>query len=360
MNIFVALLAFCLCCSVFSIIMKRLALKHLIVSRRFLKPAVYCGDQSEMVETIINDHFAFIPWLRIESRISPYLHFGSLDNLEVRGDMYHRSLFSVMPYQKIVRRHRVTFLRRGIYNVGSAALTAGDVTGMFRSGREQQLEMSITVFPRLLGPEEMPQPLQELSGSWSRERQLLKDPFLVRGIREYQPGDPIRDIHWPASARMQTLQVRIHDDESHMHVMVLINGQLREDQWDDLMDYEQEPIEYLISMAATLCIQTMQQGMKAGFSTNLLFADGPENECAYVSPDESDGNDEYLLSRFAMLKIHRVISFPSFLSWVTIPDNTKVLVLSSYDSESIQEKLAELRAKGYSVSFYLPGGAVDA
>ena len=80
-----------------------------------------------MIETIVNDRLAVIPWLRIESRISPYLRFGRQDNLEVRGEMYHRSLFTVMPYQKIVRHHRVTFLRRGIYNVGTAALTAGDI-----------------------------------------------------------------------------------------------------------------------------------------------------------------------------------------------------------------------------------------
>ncbi len=360
MNIVVVLLTFCLCCFVFSMIMNRIGLKNLMISRRFLEPAVFCGEQSEMVETIINDHFAIIPWLRIESRISPYLHFGSLDNLEVRGDMYHRSLFSIMPYQKIVRRHRVTFLRRGIYNVGTAALTAGDVTGMFRSGREQSLNMSITVFPRILGPEEMPMPLRELSGSWSRERQLLKDPFLVRGIREYQPGDAMRDIHWPASARMQSLQVRVHDDESHLHLLVLINGQLREDQWDDLMDYEQDAIEYLLSLAATLCIQAMQQGMKAGFSGNITFADGPEDECAYVSPDASEGNDEFLLARFAAVKIHRVLSFPSFLSWVPIPDNTMVVVLSAYDSESIQEKLKDLQDQGHRVTMYVSGGFANA
>ncbi|MBQ6528453.1 MAG: DUF58 domain-containing protein [Clostridia bacterium] len=356
MSILVTLLAFLLCCFLFSVIMNRVGLKNLVLSRRFQKPAVFCGETSEMVETIINDHLAVIPWLRVESRISPYLHFGTLDNLEVRGEMYHRSLFTVMPYRKIIRHHRVTFLRRGIYNVGSAALTAGDITGMFRSTREQLLNMSVTVFPRILPPEEMPHPLQELSGNWSRERQLLKDPFLVRGIREYQLGDPIRDIHWPASARMQTLQVRIHDDEAHMHVMVLINGQLRDDQWDDLMDYEQERIEYLISVAATLCLQAMRQGMRAGFSGNIAFTDGDDRECAYVSPDMADGNEEYLLSRFAALKIHRVLSFPSFLADVKIPENTSLVILSAYSSEAILEKVSALRTHGYPTSLQVIGG----
>lgn len=220
--------------------------------------------------------------------------------------------------------------------------------------------MSVTVFPRLLDPEEMPLPLQELTGNWTRERQLLKDPFLVRGIREYQTGDPIRDIHWPASARMQSLQVRIHDDESHMHLMVLVNGQLRDDQWDDLMDYEQDQIERLISVAATLCVQVIRQGMKAGFSSNIAFSDRQENECAYLHPDEIDGNEEFFLARLAALKIHRVISFPSFLSSVAIPEETKVVILSCYDSESIQEKLSELREQGHSIAFHVIGGDADA
>ena len=53
MNILVLLLAFFLCCALFSLVMNRVGLKHLLMSRRFLKPAVFCGEQSEMIETIV-------------------------------------------------------------------------------------------------------------------------------------------------------------------------------------------------------------------------------------------------------------------------------------------------------------------
>ena len=358
MSILVILLVFIALFLLINLMMEKVALKHLVLLRRFKQPAVFCGEESEMVETIINDRPVPIPWLRVESRISPYLRFGRQENLEVRGEMYHRSLFSVMPYQQIVRHHRVRFLRRGIYNVGSAALTAGDVTGLFHASREQALSMTVTVFPRLMDPEDMPQPLQILSGNWSRERQLLKDPFLVKGIREYQIGDPVRDIHWPASARMQSLQVRIHDDEAHMHLMVLMNGQLRDDQWDDLMDYEQDAIEYLISVAATLCMEALQQGMRAGFAANLPFLDGSERECAFLLPEAGAGRDEFLLSRMAALKIRRVLSFPSFLSDIRLPDNTETVILSCYESAAIHERVSNLIAEGHKVYLMVLGGDV--
>ena len=129
-------------------------------------------------------------------------------------------------------------------------------------------------------------------------------------------------------------------------IYATVNGQLRDDQWDDLMDYEQDKIEALISIAATVCIQVMHQGMKAGLSGNISFSDGPENECAYLAPDEIDGNEEYFLARLAALRIHRVISFPSFLSAVHIPEVTipEVSIIKG-DAKSISIGAASILAK---------------
>ncbi len=352
MSILVVLVIFLAVCFVFSLLMERVGVRNLFISRKFLRPAVFCGDTSEMVETIINDRPIFIPWLRVESRISPCLRFGKQENLSISGDMYHLSLFSVMPYQKIVRHHRVTFLRRGVYNVGSAALTAGDLTGMFHATREQQLDMSVMVYPRILSDSEMPVPLRQLSGNWSRERHLLKDPFLVRNIRAYVPGDPIRDIHWPASARMQQLQVKIHDDEARLNVLVLLNGQTREDQWDDLMDYEQDQIEHLISVAATLCRQALKQGLKAGFGANLCQTEGDERESTYVPMDQMPGMEEKILSAMARIRFHRTLRFPSFLRTVPMDEGMDVVVLSVYDSDEIREAVEEKKRSGCRITLY--------
>jgi len=72
--------------------------------------------------------------------------------------------------------------------------------------------MPITVFPRPVTPSELDDPRavagDEDGALWQPKPDWGGD-FL--GLREFQPGDPIKHIHWPASARSQRLVVREYD-----------------------------------------------------------------------------------------------------------------------------------------------------
>ena len=168
----------------------RYGLKHLWCSRAFSTDALLEGESCELVEIVRNDKPILIPWLRLESRISPHLHLGNQENLNVSGEMYYCSLFTMAPYQQIKRRYKVRFTRRGYYDLGNASLTVGDVLGLFKIQRNQELSAPICIYPQLLEQEDLPSPISRLTGELVRRRQLLEDPFLVRGIRAYRPGDP--------------------------------------------------------------------------------------------------------------------------------------------------------------------------
>ena len=85
----------------------------------------------------------------------------------------------------------------------------------------------------LLEEEEIPALMSRLLGDLSRRQQLLRDPFMVRGIRPYQPGDPVRDIHWPATAKTGETQVRIHDYTTRTRLLVVLNVQAEDVQWSN-------------------------------------------------------------------------------------------------------------------------------
>ena len=101
-------------------------LKGLTCSRSFSRSTAFEGESGEMIEVVRNDRPLMIPWLRVESQISPHLQLGRQENLNVSGSRYYRSLFTLMPYQQVKRRHKVRFLHRGVYDLGSASLTVGD------------------------------------------------------------------------------------------------------------------------------------------------------------------------------------------------------------------------------------------
>ena len=330
----------------------KFGLRGLQCTRAFSRVAVFEGDEGEMIEVVRNDRPMLVPWLRVESHISPHIRLGSQDNLDVSGSRYYCSLFTLLPYQQVKRRHKVRFLHRGVYDLGSASLSVGDVLGFFQQTREQQMHVPVTVFPRLLPDSELPQPLSLLLGETVSRRQLLTDPFLVRGIREYLPGDPVRDIHWPATARMGTAQVRVFDHTARMKLLVILNVQRKDTQWGDfLMEYEEGEIEYGISVAATMCVNALRNGLSAGFATNMPF--GEEKESVVMLPAGGAAREEELLAAFARLSVVRTLAFPLFLDTLTDVTDMDVLVLSCYDSPDVQAGLDKLRRQGNQVTLHL-------
>ena len=333
----------------------RRGLKKLSCVRSFSKSAVFQGDEGEMIETVRNDSPAMTPWLRLESRISPHLRLGKQENLDISWQMHYCSVFTLMPYQQIRRTHKVTFLRRGLYDLGNATLTAGDLLGIRQRHIQQDLSATVTVYPKLLGEEHLPALNSLLTGSPSNRIQLTSDPFLVRGIRPYLPGDPIRDIHWPATARTGQAQVRIHDYTTRTRLLVVVNGQCEDAQWYDRVPEELEPeIEFGISLAATVCVRGLQEGLCVGLATNMPIKE--TKSPTVMLPEEGTGRDEELLTAFAQLDTVRAQHFVTLLDSLLTVSGMDILVLSRYDSDSIQQRLAQLRGCGNRVAFHLLEG----
>ncbi len=333
-----------------------LGLKRLSCSRAFSKTALFEGESCELVEVVRHDCPYFIPWLRLESRISPYLKLGNQENLDVNGEAYYRSLFVLPPYRRIRRRHKVKFTHRGYYDLGNASLTVGDVLGLYKSQRQQMLSAPIYVYPRLLDSDELPAPVSRMTGELVRKRQLLADPFLVRGIRPYQPGDPVRDIHWPATARTQQVQVRLRDYSAQTRLLVVLNCQRMDLQWDDyLPEKDAEISEYAISLAASICVQAIRAGLAAGIAANMPMDDS-RSGTTLILPGEGSVQEEKILAACARMKVVRSAKFPAFLEMLEEYSGLDIFVLSRYESESLNRSLEALRQRGNQVSFYQIGG----
>jgi len=354
MSIFDFLLALLLLYAAWTLTVE-LGLKKLSCSRRFSRSAFFEGETGEIIEVVRNDRPFLIPWLRVESRISPHLRLGRQDNLHVSGQMYYCSFFTLMPYQQILRRHRVAFLHRGAYDLGNAALTTGDIFGFARFSRNQALSAPVLVYPRILEPESLPLPVSAILGELVRRHTLARDPFLVKGIREYQPGDPVRDIHWPATARTGQTQVRIHDQTVRARLLVVLNVQPADLQWTAyISEKDAETVEEGIRLAASLCLYALRSGLSAGFASNMPIDD--TDAPVALLPMAGAAREEELLAAFAKCRIRCAEKFPMLLDNLCDQQGLDVVVLSAYDSESIQEGLQKLRQAGNQVAFHLLEG----
>jgi uncharacterized protein (DUF58 family) len=101
--------------------------------------------------------------------------------------------------------------RRGLFRVGPAVIEASDPFGLLKRFLVDSEVRFVTVMPRavplLQGWPLGRRPVHEVP----RRRSPLEDPARFLGVRDYRPGDSLRRIHWRATARSGTLQVKLFE-----------------------------------------------------------------------------------------------------------------------------------------------------
>jgi uncharacterized protein (DUF58 family) len=188
--------------------MRIFGMRKIQYERYFTKRELYCGDEVEMVEVIANQKLTPVPWLRIESRMSAWLRFGQQENLDIREDLYHRSIFFLRSFRRIRRRHRVTCMRRGYYNMNSVTMSAGDILGLWNQTRHIGLDAALIVYPRLMNPDELPIPSRRWQGDCGGPTMDPARSLSHKRHPEYRSGDALRDVHWGATAGPESFRSR--------------------------------------------------------------------------------------------------------------------------------------------------------
>ncbi len=356
-------------CALQSILFRRLGMRSLAYKRTFSRTSVHAGDRLHMIETLENRRPLPIPWLRTESRISPHLCFGMgeqegrgdihSDEHTIDGDMYHRSLFFLPGFSRVTRRHAVIALQRGFFSAASVTLTSGDLFGMSANTRQEDTGAVLEVYPRLLRDAEIPSMCRRFLGDVLVKRYILPDPFLTNGTRTYRPGDVPRQINWRATARAGELLVNTFDFTADPKLLVVLNVQLAENQWDNLSPMQMGVVENAVSLAATLCVKALESGAEAGLTANT-DTKAVENQCVYLAPMRSRAQGDALLSLCARITLRRALNFYTLLERLSPPADADILVLSAYSSPNIERALDSLRMRGHNVAMQLlNGGEAD-
>lgn len=333
----------------------RWGFRGLRIERTFSTTHCHAGDDIVMIETIVNRKLAPIPWLRLESTIHAGLHFAKMSNLAVSsGALFqnHRSLFSLMPYTRIVRRHGVNCSKRGWYKLETVAASMGDLVGVQAASAIHRMQLELLVYPRLVSRDDIPLLSSRWQGDITVKRWIMPDPFLVSGAREYRFGDTMNSIHWKATARSQKLQVYNRDFTADPRLLLAVNTQITETMWDAVTD--PELVEIALSYAATLAEYAVSQGIPVGFGYNGSLQ-GQPGVPVYLAPEGGWPHLEHLFEKMAKLSISCSRSFEDFLDQGIEQEGTAmdIILLTSFVSKGIEESIVRLESLGHSV-FIIP------
>jgi hypothetical protein len=122
-----------------------------------------------------------------------------------------------------LRTRTISARRRGLHTLGPTLLTAGDLFSVATHGRQVGETNTLLVYPQIVPVGDIPVAPESPEPVLVTRRPLFFDPHRIRGVRGYQPGDPLRSIHWTSSAAAGELLVKELEPASHQDVVISVD-----------------------------------------------------------------------------------------------------------------------------------------
>ena len=319
------------------------ALDKVTYQRRWRYRRGFPGEHIQVQVEIENNKLLPLSWLRAEDpwslAVAPEdTSILSPSHLTQVGLLVN--LYSLRWHERIRRTYDLLLRQRGIYAVGPSNLTSGDLFGLSDTFQEQDNRQYVTVFPEIIPLSFELLPSEDPFGDRRSQRRLFEDLNRPIGVRPYHPEDEFRYIHWPATARSGSLQVKVFQPVSARVMVVCLNVSTAHQAW---MGIDNDLLEQLIKISASVVYQSFQSGYSVGLISNcyLAHADHPFN----IQPGRSRDQLAYLLQALAAVTPYTSTSFEAFLvkSLPGIPYGATLVLVTAMVTPVLVETLVRIK-----------------
>jgi uncharacterized protein (DUF58 family) len=233
------------------------------------------------------------------------------------------------PYERVTRRVRLTPTRRGVHEVGPTRLTVPELFGTHMLNDTSELEPARVVVRPLMAPVIGQTPAVGPLAQARARRSLFTDPTLFAGTRPFESGDPLRSVHWRASARAGRLQTKRFEPALSRQQMIVLDVQTIEGPYW-VLNYDDELFEDLcvatLSMARSLVSSDAAVGLAAaGFS-------GTTQKFVYLPPRADWQQVQRIGDLLARLTPESSAPLVQLLGWLPqrLARGTTVVVLTGF------------------------------
>lgn len=233
-----------------------------VAARQGQDSEVKIGATVPVEIAITNSSRVPILWLLVEDLLPRWATFFDQPALEVEGDRVKVMLLWGGETRQVA--YRICCHRRGYFQVGPTILETGDMMGLYRRYRVGADPQYITVLPDVLPLTEYEIGSRRPIGEIRMRERVMDDPTRLRGIRLWQPGDPMRSVHWAATARTGTLHSKVYEPSS------IVGATLVLDLHKSTTPKEHEPkrSDLAVTAAASIAASLHDANEPVGLATN--------------------------------------------------------------------------------------------
>lgn len=321
----------------------RYALHGVTYHRRWRYRRGFPGEHFDLRVEVENAKPLPLSWLRVNDTWPLQVGPDDLQVLaptHIQGQGMLVNLYSLRWFQRSTRTYTLLLRSRGYYPVGPYNIESGDMLGVFEKEQHVENLEYITVFPELVPLKALRLPADDPFGDRRARRRRFEDPTQVMGVRDYYPEDDFRRVHWPATARTGTLQVKQYQHVSAQVMVVCLNVTTTPYHW---LGTAPQLLEHLVKVSATLVNQGIHDGYSVGLFSNgcLAHADQPFR----IPPGRSRNQLAMLLQALAGVTSFTSGSFEAVLARAMpqLPYGATLVLVTALVTPQLAEMLLNLR-----------------
>jgi uncharacterized protein (DUF58 family) len=341
-------------------IWSRYGLDSVAYERRIATRHAVWGDEVPLDIEVWNRKLLPVPLLTVDDHVTDSLRVAghALAPSDRPGQASLQNSWSLLWYERVVRHLAIDARRRGAFSFGPIRLTVSDLFERGTNSEQRDLPGELLVRPRTV-PVRAPSAAQAPLGTARSRASLFTDPSRYAGVRPYQPGDPVRRIHWRATARLGTHVSRRFEPVHERQVLLAIDLQtVPGPYW--LMLFDDDQVEGLCVAAASLARRLLRSDTACGLLLGTQLFGG--RRWAYLPPSAASsqlGRIEDVLAR-----VQPILSLPfeRLLGVVPkrLPPGGTVISLGARDPGPYADRLRRLSRSGYAVTHLALGADREA
>ncbi len=155
---------------------------------------------------------------------------------------------SLSPREVFDLSFNARFEHIGTYQAGVDRVVASDFIGLFQATIVNPTRRFVEVTPKILELAEVDFGDDSTDEATKSSKSVIADSMDYAQVREYEPGDPLKTIHWKLSARTEGYMTRLYEVYTNPGVSIIMDFYGPSDESQDLMAFFDAVVESAFSI----------------------------------------------------------------------------------------------------------------
>ena len=315
-------------------------LRAIEIKREYTDRA-FLGERIAVKLHVRNRGLLPVPWLRVHESLP----------IQLKAPNFFRCVVSLLPREETTFGYELDCRKRGFYPIGPMLLGSGDLFGMRSLDRQLTTQDAVLVYPQIVPLAKMALAAQTPFGSIPTKQHIFEDPARMVGVRAYQSGDSLRNIHWKTTAATGTLQTKRFEPAISIESLLFLNLD-RNDYTNARADIASE---LAIVVAASIANYLIEKRQTVGLSCNGTDPTLEEPRSILLPPRKGREQLMHILDILARVQASAQTPYNDLLrqARLQLTWGGTAVVITAHADETLFENMLLMQRSGFHVMLIL-------